>query len=314
MRALHSKNRVSRTIRQAFTLVELLVVIAIIGILLALLLPAVQAAREAARRAHCSNNLKQIGLALHMYNDVHKTLPAGWVGVRPDRPSEPFIFGPTGWAWAAVILPYLEQANVEKNFIDYRLPVTDRRHEQVRGFKLAIYRCPSDIGKDRYRLRELLWDSADAPDVSDPRLDLEYATSNYVASFGPDDVDSCFALTQGGQCRARGVFFHNSFLRFAEITDGLSQTFFVGERASNRGYATWVGTAPVFLCFPSTIVGDTQEPLNYAGEHPHGFSSFHPGGGNFLLGDGGVRFVSETIDLGVYRALSTRAGGEAAQP
>jgi prepilin-type N-terminal cleavage/methylation domain-containing protein/prepilin-type processing-associated H-X9-DG protein len=295
---------------RGFTLVELLVVIAIIGILIALLLPAVQAAREAARRAQCSNNLKQIGLALHLYHDVHRTLPAAWVGVDPNVPWRPYASGPTGWGWAAVILPFLEQANVEKNFIDYRRWMTDDSHQQVRQFKLAIYRCPSDIGKDHFDLHELAHDHDTGGGHSDE--DLELATSNYVGNFGPDDLHTCSSLPIGTQCRSRGAFFHNSFLRLSEVTDGLSQTIFVGERASDRGYATWVGTPPGDECYPAMILASSEVKLNYRGQHAHGFSSFHPGGANFLLGDGSVRFLSETIEMSVFQWLSTRSGGEAA--
>ncbi len=296
---------------QAFTLVELLVVIAIIGILIGLLLPAVQAAREAARRAQCSNNLKQIGLALHLYHDVYRTLPSAWVGVDPAAPYRPFTSGPTGWGWGAVILPFLEQANVEKNFIDYRKWVTDPDHETARLVKLPIYRCPSDIGKDHFDLDDLVHDHDDDPGHHEH---LEFATSNYVACFGPEDLHICHDLPVGLQCRGSGTFFHNSFLRLAEVTDGLSQTVLVGERASDRGYATWVGSPPGDECFPAMILGSTETPLNYRGEHAHGFSSFHPGGANFLLGDGSVRFFSETIELAIYRAMSTRAGGETSHP
>ena len=100
---------------KAFTLVELLVVIAIIGILIALLLPAVQAAREAARRMSCTNNLKQLGLGLHMYHDVHKTLPIGWLGF--DSSGKPHFEGDPGWAWSARILPFIEQQSLYDNLI-----------------------------------------------------------------------------------------------------------------------------------------------------------------------------------------------------
>jgi prepilin-type N-terminal cleavage/methylation domain-containing protein/prepilin-type processing-associated H-X9-DG protein len=313
MKALARKAKVLPPAIRAFTLVELLVVIAIIGILVGLLLPAVQAAREAARRAQCSNNLKQIGLALHLYHDGYRTLPAAWVGVDPAVPYRPYTSGPTGWGWGAVILPFLEQANVEKNFIDYRRWLTDRVHEEARSIKLPIYRCPSDTGKDHFDLEDLAHGDDDEHG-SHQEEDLHFATSNYVASFGPEDLHNCDDLPVGIQCRGRGTFFHNSFLQLAEVTDGLSQTIFVGERASDRGYATWVGTPPGDECFPAMILASTENPLNYRGPHAHGFSSFHPGGANFLLGDGSVRFLSQTIEFTAYQAMSTRAGGEAAQP
>lgn len=306
------KSRGQNLGNKAFTLVELLVVIAIIGILVGLLLPAVQAAREAARRTHCCNNLRQIGLALHMYHDVYKRLPAAWVGVDPNLPWRPYTSGPTGWAWAAVILPFLEQANVEKNFIDYRLWVTEDAHAAARTFVLPIYRCPSDTGEPTFHLHELAHDDHDHDHGHSDEPDLEFATANYVGNFGPDDLHRCVDVPIGTQCLSDGVLFHNSFLSFAQITDGLSQTFLVGERASNRGYATWVGTPPGDQCFPSLILGSTEVKLNFLGPHAHGFSSFHPGGANFLFADGSVRFIRETIDLGVYRSLSTRAKGEPA--
>ncbi len=293
---------------QGFTLVELLVVIAIIGILIALLLPAVQAAREAARRTQCSNNLKQIGLALHMYHDVHRCLPAGWVGTDPAT-GRPSVFGVTGWGWAATILPYLEQANVEKNFIDYRRSVVDPSHDVVRIHRLAIYRCPSDVGKDTFHLEE-----AHDPDHSDHDHDelgeMEFATSNYTGNFGTLDIHICATLPVGQQCRGNGTLYHNSFLKFAEITDGLSQTVLVGERASILGYATWVGMPPGDECWPALVLSSATYPPNSREDHAHNFSSHHPAGANFLLSDGSVRLIAETIDQSVYHALCTRAGGE----
>ena len=139
--------------RKGFTLVELLVVIAIIGILKALLLPAVQAAREAARRMSCSNNLKQIGLALHNYHDSFKRFPPGWRGY--DRVTGgPFWLGEPGWGWASALLPHLEQNTVSDALIRFELPITDPANARARVKHLAVFRCPSDTGDPTFLLSE----------------------------------------------------------------------------------------------------------------------------------------------------------------
>lgn len=283
--------------RRAFTLVELLVVITIIGILIGLLLPAVQAAREAARRASCTNNLKQVGLAMHMYHDSHRCLPAGWLGQDPAT-RLPYWVGEPGWGWASRILPYLEQANVEKNLIDDRFPVTDPRNDGARAAILAVFRCPTDVGPPTYT------------DDDDGLPPLEFATANYVGVFGTQDIHVCDGLPVGQRCAGNGPLFHNSFVRFDDILDGLSQTFLVGERSSRLEPSTWVGTREDSDCGPGRLVGSASYPPNSQATHTHNFSSFHPSGTNFLSADGSVRLIAETIDGGVYRALCTRDGRE----
>ncbi len=286
--------------RRAFTLVELLVVITIIGILIALLLPAVQAAREAARRMSCSNNLKQTGLALHMYHDLHGRLPAGWRGYDPAT-GVPDPLGEPGWGWAAAVLPYVEQGNISGSLIHFDKSLAAAENAQVRILPLPLFRCPSDNGKPTFT-----W----VPDEPGPPQ-LELATSNYLGVFGTLDVHGCGSVPCGQQCTSDGVFFHNSGIRFADITDGLSNTFVAGERTSDLEHATWLGAPAGDDCAPGLIVGT-------AGDHPpnsevsdiHNFSSHHPMGTNFLLGDGSVRLVSELIETSLYHALCTRAGGE----
>ena len=136
--------------RKGFTLVELLVVIAIIGILVALLLPAVQAAREAARRMSCQNNLKQVGLALHMYHDSNQRWPAGWLGINPVTRGDDWL-GDPGWGWAAAILPYMEQKNVSEAMVHFELPTHDPMNKAVREKILTVFRCPSDIGDPQFQ-------------------------------------------------------------------------------------------------------------------------------------------------------------------
>jgi prepilin-type N-terminal cleavage/methylation domain-containing protein/prepilin-type processing-associated H-X9-DG protein len=283
--------------RTGFTLVELLVVIAIIGILIGLLLPAVQAAREAARRAQCSNNLRQIGLAMHLHHDTYLRLPAGWDGY--DAAGRPYGMGGPGWGWAARILPFIEQANVQNNLVNFKKPVTDTANDAVRLLVLSTFRCPSDVGDNKFL--NIDEDTGEGT--------FEYATGNYPGVWGTGDVHVCGTLPAGTQCRGDGAFYHNSVTRFADITDGLSQTFVAGERSSRLEYGTWVGTVPGIDCSPGRILGTALYPPN-AGGHTHDFSSQHPSGANFLLGDGSVRLISETIDMPVYRGLITRSGGE----
>lgn len=131
--------------QRGFTLVELLVVIAIIGILVGLLLPAVQAAREAARRMQCSNNLKQLGLAAHNYESANRQLPAGWVSST--------LAGNPGWGWSAALLPYMEGATIYQQ-IDHRLPIADPLHAKVRMATVPNLFCPSDTGANVFEIAE----------------------------------------------------------------------------------------------------------------------------------------------------------------
>lgn len=295
--------------RSAFTLVELLVVIAIIGILVALLLPAVQAAREAARRMSCTNNLKQIGLALHMYHDVHGKLPAGWQGYDPDT-GDPFWFGLPGWAWSAKILPFLEQANVQDNFVEFELPITDPTHAAARTLELPVFRCPSDTGGPAFFLEGGA--PSAGPDVSFP---IEMATGNYIGVFGTRDFH--FVCNPGSSefngCIGNGTFYLNRQNRFADIRDGLSNTLIAGERSSKLAPSTWIGVVPGGQHGVARVAGVGTYPPNSEdtpAHYFHNFSSFHPSGTNSLAGDGSVKMISETIDLDTYGALCTRQGGE----
>jgi len=288
-----------------------LVVIAIIGLLIGLLLPAVQAAREAARRAECSNNLKQIGLAIQMYYDANRRLPAGWTAYTSDG-RQPQVNGQPGWAWGAVILPYLEQMNLYQGGIVLKAPIYDPVNEKAIRTFLTIYRCPSDLSQDQvfqaHKLHEGHEHESEHPGEDYDELLL--ARSNYVGSFGATNVHSCEDLAPGAKCEGNGVLFHNSYLDFSAIRDGLSQTFLVGERTVVLGYATWTGVLPGDACAPAAVVASAEYPPNLRQAHAHNFSSQHPQGANFLFGDGSVHMISQTIDLQVFHALATRSGGE----
>lgn len=288
--------------RRAFTLVELLVVIAIIAVLMGLLLPAVQSAREAARKASCFNNMKQIGLALHNYYDAQSRLPMGWIGLDPNDRRRPLAEGVPGWGWAARILPYLEKVALAENVIDDNRAITDPVNDDARGTYLKIYRCPSDTGENFFDL---------GTGGSSSTILTRLPVANYVGVFGTTSLDHCAGLAPGLQCRGNGVFFHLSNVSFNTITDGLSNTFLVGERSSEVEHSTWPGVIPRADEPFARILGVADHPPNTEGIHLDDFGSYHPMGAVFLLGDGSTRLISEFIDFETYHAMATRAGGEA---
>ena len=309
-----------RRARTGFTLIELLVVIAIIAVLIALLLPAVQQAREAARRSQCLNNLKQMGLAMHNYHDTHRTFPPGWIGVDPAS-GRPLVQGHSGFGWGTMILPYLEQNNLYDRF-HFNQSIIDAaigsptNHSLISSV-LPAFLCPSDPLSTAWEM--------EPEGGGDPIAML--APSNYVGLFGHQyvgplpsgethrDLHACEELAPGQQCVGDGILFHNSRVTIGQISDGTSSTIMIGERASHPHRdeppfpSTWTGIIPGGEETLERLVGSTDHPPNH-GHHAEDFSSPHTGGAHFVLSDGHAKFISESIDTGVFQALGTRSGGE----
>lgn len=293
-------------LRHGFTLVELLVVVAIIGILVALLLPAVQAARAAARRAQCQNNLRQIGLGLHMFEDVNGQLPAGW---NSDVP-----LGEPGWGWATSIFPHIEQNNLYDS-IQFHMAIEEEVHGRIRQTSIDTFLCPSDGGIATFEIGGEHGHGHPYQDDDDHDHDhnvdegeklFRIAKSNYVGVFGTEEIEDNPSM-------GNGVFFHNSAIKFADIRDGLSNTFLVGERHSRMGGSVWAGVIPEANEAMARVVGSADHAPNFEGGHFEDFSSEHPQGAHFLLGDGSVRMVQENIKRSVYWAAATRRGREIEQ-
>jgi len=272
--------------RPGFTLIELLVVIAIIAVLMGLLVPAVQKVREAASRMQCQNNLRQIGLALHNYHGAMQQLPPGYVsGLAADGTET----GP-GWGWGTHILPYLEQDNLFRQ-VNLAVGIDQPAHAAVRVQPLKLFRCPSS----RDNLPTFLT-------TGNP---VEVAAANYVANFGNNHE-----AIEDNPSLGNGVFYRNSKTRFGDITDGTSNTLFVGERSVKTGRATWTGAVTGADEAPALCLGAVCHTPNRPNPDVEEMSSDHPLGIMCLFGDGSVRPVNDTISHDVWIGLGSRAGGE----
>ena len=303
---------------RGFTLIELLVVISIIATLVGLLLPAVQAAREAARLVQCTNNLKQIGLAVLNYEQIHLTLPPGYVS---NWDAEFLRETGPGWGWASMILPQLEQQPIWSQ-IDFRRQIQDPGQATVRVAAISTFLCPSDNMPLKWTASVGLVEVNGGSILSLLIPLADVAGSNYVGVFG---------IGEPG-VNGEGVFFRNKSIRIPEITDGLSHTLFVGERSyqlkKGLGQATWVGGVPGALVWScnSAATGDPDATgpciredgsgmtLGHTGEgfgpgdpfsDVNQFTSRHGLGANFLFGDGHVKYLQKSMDYATYKALST---------
>jgi prepilin-type N-terminal cleavage/methylation domain-containing protein/prepilin-type processing-associated H-X9-DG protein len=301
--------------RPGFTLIELLVVIAIIAVLIGLLLPAVHKVREAANRMQCTNNLKQIALAVHAFESANRRLPYNTIA--PGAPTS--HAGTTSWSWLARTLPYIEQDNV---YVRGLIPDLGLRQSGVTGHSIRLFFCPSDNadtiniigrGADLYgelpaglALTNYKGVSGANWGVGDWRNDCA-AGDPYYPYCGADNGDGIFWRSDG---RRR--------LRLVGIRDGTSNTFMVGEDIPEKN--RWSGWAyanhPNCTCAipPNTVVSPvTGQPYSeWEWQNVWSFKSQHAGGLNFAYADGHVAFVRDTIPLITYRQLATIRGGEIA--
>ena len=308
--------------RRAFTLIELLVVIAIIAILIGLLLPAVQKVREAAARMKCSNNLKQISLAVHNYHDA--------VGVLPINTGTTYDNTQPNWSWLARILPYVEQGNLATQGNIPNAPMNNPQAMTAMATQISMFLCPSDgLTPPGPRTNEF--------NIGPQPVGLtnyqgvcgaNWGNDSYLAG-GAGNAVPCDARwrnpSAGGNYNGLdagdGIFYRTDYrrpIKLIAITDGLSNTFMVGETIPALNlHADW----PYFNHATATCgIGPNATQTSGAPYAPsdwpdvYSFHSQHTNGLNFAFADGSVHFISSTIDLGLYRSLATMAGGEVASP
>jgi prepilin-type N-terminal cleavage/methylation domain-containing protein/prepilin-type processing-associated H-X9-DG protein len=304
--------------RRAFTLVELLVVVAIIGVLVALLLPAVQAAREAARRMRCQNNLKQIGLASHNHHDIVGELPRAY-------------YEQTGLSWHVYILPYIEQQALFNNFdmTTVNNTHTSANRNDPNGLVIVqTYQCTScPVKRQAFGTPN----NTNGPtDLIPPNTGTPAAVTHYYGINGPRGTGYPVgtALHEGVPAATSGMFQRDGTIRMARVTDGTSNTIMIAEMSwisppYGTRFRTWVRGgdeyAGVVPGKPGFVVScrNVTNPINgmisanlIVPYNDVPFGSQHPNGMNVCLGDGSVRFMAQNLSMTTYRALASREQGE----
>jgi prepilin-type N-terminal cleavage/methylation domain-containing protein len=316
--AQHPRDPVRPRFR-GFTLVELLVVIAIIGVLVALLLPAVQAAREAARRMQCGNNLKQIGLGMHNFHDARGRLPNGWVTNRN------MATLPAQSIWTN-LLPYVEQQNLFATIKPQSPLIPDNEAALATPIKLFV--CPSD-GSPLVRRDRFLSIGVAFPYPAGALSYRGASGSNWSAApFRRFETDGRFAGEVDASCCGNGMFTGGYFdhpiatkraevhTRFAEVTDGLSNTLMTGESVNEWAPFGWWYWSNVTISVSAIPLNECrrrkQECVdgNAASFIGQGYNSQHPGGAVFGRGDGSVTFIADSVDMKIYYAIATISSGE----
>jgi prepilin-type N-terminal cleavage/methylation domain-containing protein len=279
------RNRRALSLR-AFTLVELLVVIAIIGVLVGLLLPAVQAAREAARRMQCTNNLKQLGLAMHNYADSMRVFPSGAIGDGNPNLTQ-LVNAINGLAFT---LPYYEQGALHRLW-NFGFNHNHSINQVAAATTIPMMRCPSGINRDRTR-------------------NGLFAVTDYALSAGTGNVNSYDPRDH------RGMFNINTRFSFKDMPDGSSNTILAGDKyVSHRNNTIRDQTDSTGWRWGFHSTRNMVSPMNAMSLSPWGnldvtFGSFHTGGANFVLGDGSVHFITQTINLRTYQSLGNRDDGQ----
>jgi prepilin-type N-terminal cleavage/methylation domain-containing protein/prepilin-type processing-associated H-X9-DG protein len=309
-------------IRRGFTLVELLVVIAIIAILVGLLLPAVQSAREASRRSACGNNLRQLGLALHNFENVYRVFPAsGWTQAGPGNPAGKYV------GWRPLTLPFIEQENVQKLY-DFELNWWEGTNPTVAAVPVKIYQCPSTPTRP-----DVLTAIAKPPRPAMTFLN-PLAPTDYEAIMGvqPASINPHLTTPLYNSSNRFSVMYRNSTTRLADVLDGTSTTIMVVECAARPLVYRLRKAEPSLANDQGIGWVDSEGPFSFDGARGDGWAegcgpaggcnvamnakndnepySFHPGGGNFLFADAHVQFVGESVDLPTFAALCTMNAGE----
>lgn len=325
--------------RKAFTLVELLIVIAIIGMLVALLLPAIQAAREAARRTSCQSNLKQLALAVHAYHDVHHELPPLYTV--SSKAAFSLSFGLETFSWRSLILPHVEEQAL-RDAINFAEVATHPSNQAAANRQVSIFVCPSvwrssgtarGLWKGRSQFDEAL--AAATADYNGSAGYVEAGVTSRQLICNPSVTvhfwDEAFTPGVFGEVRHGSTVFDMPTVRkarFNQITDGLSHTAMVLERAGLPDqhfeggqktepheppqYRTWgnVGLWAISGCEQfNQVYHQTDKPLiNF--DNMVGLYSFHPGGAHVALADGSVQFLSDVTEAKNILAMVSRSGGE----